>query len=102
MGRVSTHSRPKAAAYNTADGKLYTWFQHTAARRRLHQSHRFLYTNHDVSTHSRPKAAAIFLICLKAASSVSTHSRPKAAALAKGITRSELVVSTHSRPKAAA
>ena len=32
---VSTHSRPKAAAYNARIRTILTGFQHTAARRRL-------------------------------------------------------------------
>ena len=34
--RVSTHSRPKAAAAPVKDEERDLWFQHTAARRRLH------------------------------------------------------------------
>ena len=55
---VSTHSRPKAAAYS----QIYR-------QRPLH-----------VSTHSRPKAAAPADLAAAKAWIVSTHSRPKAAA----------------------
>ena len=56
---VSTHSRPKAAA-------IFDWeqepesgeFQHTAARRRLHDPPIQQKVDVWVSTHSRPKAAA--------------------------------------------
>ena len=100
---VSTHSRPKAAGQKKRANKLPSWFQHTAARRRLaaaiiaaiaataswfqhtaarrrlgpESNQQGLPT--EVSTHSRPKAAGIRFpfSCLK--SPVSTHSRPKAA-----------------------
>ena len=35
MAFVSTHSRPKAAGSETIGAKSWSWFQHTAARRRL-------------------------------------------------------------------
>ena len=124
--KVSTHSRPKAAAKTrgglTALANMFqltaarrrllicaVWglrnlpFQLTAARRRL-QILAVLKSNiQTVSTHSRPKAAALkeseivnFLI------DVSTHSRPKAAATDDEFHPLTDVVSTHSRPKAAA
>ena len=76
--RVSTHSRPKAAALT--NGRLLNgrWFQHTAARRRLHgiavnqmRGHRFNTQPPEggCSTNARIGEHAI----------VSTHSRPKAA-----------------------
>ena len=55
---VSTHSRPKAAAYIYAGEDLPV----------------------SVSTHSRPKAAAKFKVNYRDVYIVSTHSRPKAAA----------------------
>ena len=58
FGEVSTHSRPKAAAF------LHCVKQGT----------------HQVSTHSRPKAAAPFHPIHPPPINVSTHSRPKAAA----------------------
>ena len=66
LGRkfVSTHSRPKAAAF----------FQHL---RRI---------NLAVSTHSRPKAAAGNTAHFFSRQPVSTHSRPKAAAHKSGWT----------------
>ena len=81
---VSTHSRPKAAAwyshnkrqllagfntqppeggclaYDAAFKELYP-FQHTAARRRLRFMADYGMQIFDVSTHSRPKAAAPYL-----------------------------------------
>ena len=80
-GKVSTHSRPKAAApaamrflrlalsFNTQPPEggcvpnpprqsWHRWFQHTAARRRLPRFRAQLGTGAAVSTHSRPKAAA--------------------------------------------
>ena len=100
---VSTHSRPKAAAY-----------------RFVVPVRRFA-----VSTHSRPKAAAFRAHLSRAlffgfntqppeggccrvqilpipAPGVSTHSRPKAAAKLEIERVSNGKVSTHSRPKAAA
>ena len=101
-----------------------SWFQHTAARRRL-----LLYAScpsNDwlVSTHSRPKAAAKVRFEITGRLKVSTHSRPKAAAstssqselqdtfqhtaarrrllVARLIQAEKIEVSTHSRPKAAA
>ena len=85
---VSTHSRPKAAGAVLILPSLSTWFQHTAARRRLHlaQFHLDRYPcfntqppeggcrrlvrpliKHQVSTHSRPKAAVSqsFFVFLK-------------------------------------
>ena len=56
--RVSTHSRPKAAAFDVVVD----------------------FSLKDVSTHSRPKAAAIQGGRLHGRADVSTHSRPKAAA----------------------
>ena len=56
---VSTHSRPKAAAFQQF-GKTISdgLFQHTAARRRLQRQSDELMERREVSTHSRPKAAA--------------------------------------------
>mgnify|MGYP004692927821 CR=1 FL=1 len=79
---VSTHSRPKAAAYSLLPNKTNSpWFQHTAARRRLHGSWNPTKGAIIVSTHSRPKAAACLFIGNLTADPVSTHSRPKAAAI---------------------
>ena len=79
---VSTHSRPKAAAYQWQhEPCLYGWFQHTAARRRLHTKTSFYFDlvrfQH---TAARRRLHFDFFssgVILK----VSTHSRPKAAAL---------------------
>ena len=78
---VSTHSRPKAAAKAGTEMLCGTPFQHTAARRRLHEqmpltigramfqhtaARRRLPTTKEtrniivVSTHSRAEAAAIY------------------------------------------
>ena len=100
---VSTHSRPKAAAYADflANG-ISAEFQHTAARRRLPESMLRHVRFENVSTHSRPKAAAITLLRNHRSVYVSTHSRPKAAAFMPPKDPIKLCVSTHSRPKAAA
>ena len=58
---VSTHSRPKAAAFCQYVTNVYALA---------------------VSTHSRPKAAAIEIAHQDIEIEVSTHSRPKAAAFA--------------------
>ena len=76
---VSTHSRPKAAGTNAMITCRNTWFQHTAARRRLDYSRLYLDLHSMVSTHSRPKAAGYSRLYLDLQSNVSTHSRPKAA-----------------------
>ncbi len=57
------------------------WFQHTAARRRLHVATRSSTYFGFVSTHSRPKAAATNVLGSFQQDGVSTHSRPKAAAI---------------------
>ena len=100
--KVSTHSRPKAAGILGVVGaheptcfnsqppeggwgspaqidSVSSWFQLTAARRRLvkNKVQRFLFDN--VSTHSRPKAAGITPEDIEVWALVSTHSRPKAA-----------------------
>ena len=80
INRVSTHSRPKAAA-------LREWL---------------IGKDGIVSTHSRPKAAASRLPKSRQPKSVSTHSRPKAAAGKPLPSLDHTGVSTHSRPKAAA
>ena len=59
--RVSTHSRPKAAA-----GIRF-----------------FVRVENEVSTHSRPKAAAKYAQDAARELKVSTHSRPKAAATSR-------------------
>ena len=79
LDSVSTHSRPKAAGFNTR------------------QNH----TDFLVSTHSRPKAAGQQRLLRSLAATVSTHSRPKAAGICKNPLRRYYDVSTHSRPKAA-
>ena len=82
--QVSTHSRPKAAGFNSATntrglltfqhtaarrrlglsdglGDVSAWFQHTAARRRLERGDILVCLITRVSTHSRPKAAGASL-----------------------------------------
>ena len=78
-GKVSTHSRPKAAG-----GSAF---------------HDYILL--PVSTHSRPKAAGFVNCCHSDLKSVSTHSRPKAAGFEGSIMNRQQIVSTHSRPKAA-
>ena len=122
--KVSTHSRPKAAAGRMTTHQRARAFQHTAARRRLlnmvikvHMSMLFQHTaarrrllarargtgaGQRVSTHSRPKAAAGGQQARGGHLLVSTHSRPKAAATMREWEEMISTVSTHSRPKAAA
>ena len=99
---VSTHSRPKAAANAITQAPIHDAFQHTAARRRLRPTRGAPGPRPGVSTHSRPKAAASKFSVTWMRILVSTHSRPKAAAIAALLMRLTLTVSTHSRPKAAA
>ena len=79
-GKVSTHSRPKAAAGGSVKGGSCKEFQLTAARRRLPITPVSMVVGTAVSTHSRPKAAACIGVYLPCNVLVSTHSRPKAAA----------------------
>ena len=124
MGKVSTHSRPKAAGdawrHMTAKPKQ---FQHTAARRRLGTGIKRCIGLVKVSTHSRPKAAGQAGRNRRKVPAVSTHSRPKAAGTKPTaaptaatafqhtaarrrlgnyiLSPFRLSVSTHSRPKTA-
>ena len=122
---VSTHSRPKAAAFawrkvQGSDPR----FQHTAARRRLltvvspstatmgfntqpPEGGCFCNVQYPVSKtlfqHTAARRRLLFFsIKTKGAHLVSTHSRPKAAASPFTGFHPYMVVSTHSRPKAAA
>ena len=101
---VSTHSRPKAAAYCTLlCASACQSFQLTAARRRLRRIEVARGFVDAVSTHSRPKAAA----------SLRNRPRPHNPTFQLTAARRRLptgstvtatggMVSTHSRPKAAA
>ena len=80
FGKVSTHSRPKAAGGMADITRI----------RRI-----------QVSTHSRPKAAGEYNNAPALHKVVSTHSRPKAAGWEVVGKLLEAHVSTHSRPKAA-
>ena len=57
------------------------WFQHTAARRRLHAQIEAAERYDAVSTHSRAEAAANYTDVIHQALDVSTHSRAEAAAM---------------------
>ena len=100
---VSTHSRPKAAACAPRwPPAPLPWFQHTAARRRLHAQRTarcFSRTFQHTAARRRLPAHAIDDV---GDVKVSTHSRPKAAARKAPRCVGLLQVSTHSRPKAAA
>ena len=101
--RVSTHSRPKAAAFYIYDcHSVDMEFQHTAARRRLQEIEQMPEKHFQVSTHSRPKAAAC-------GSKIDTkhfkfqHTAARRRLLpAENMLHLAFKVSTHSRPKAAA
>ncbi len=80
ISKVSTHSRPKAAAKSHHQPQMDLMFQHTAARRRLLTDKKAILGRFNVSTHSRPKAAARRKCINWMRRNVSTHSRPKAAA----------------------
>ena len=98
---VSTHSRPKAAGSYLPLQNQVSWFQHTAARRRLGGKPYSPVNPKGVSTHSRPKAAGYRRQTTYHPQTVSTHSRPKAAGFFFEPLDSPDEVSTHSRPKAA-
>ena len=78
--KVSTHSRPKAAATCTCLSDYFEKFQHTAARRRL-RARLFQPGNQSGFQHTaaRRRLRGPALI-QDGGNSVSTHSRPKAAA----------------------
>ena len=100
---VSTHSRPKAAAYvRYSNFVSAAKFQHTAARRRLPWAYTELPEIEKVSTHSRPKAAAP-LPCCRPCSTAFQHTAARRR-LRPMFAHKALFyrVSTHSRPKAAA
>ena len=121
---VSTHSRPKAAAFIECKNALLVMCFNTQPPEGGCSVDKWDDTWSEVSTHSRPKAAAQCFTGRRQLTTVSTHSRPKAAAFFKfGIVcmtqfqhtaarrrlqrrkrQLELIrtVSTHSRPKAAA
>ena len=123
---VSTHSRPKAAAWRAlSHQRNLRCFNTQPPEGGCIFTRVGVAGNHAVSTHSRPKAAAHLLVYIKSTDkAVSTHSRPKAAAVCpcrsnhsctsfntqppeggcKGAKkhRCRVEVSTHSRPKAAA
>ena len=100
--RVSTHSRPKAAGDTGAiDQAMPLAFQHTAARRRLATSRRVSVGS--VSFNTQPPEGGWTKQSKQSIyGTVSTHSRPKAAGeFNKPGATAVIVVSTHSRPKAA-
>ena len=126
LGRVSTHSRPKAAgAGNINQSGVKKCFNTQPPEGGWLAYLLFLNYNLSVSTHSRPKAAGglsllSYLTCagfntqppeggwappragFSISETVSTHSRPKAAGFCcKRIAKFIIRVSTHSRPKAA-
>ena len=97
---VSTHSRPKAAAYFESVKAQNTCFNTQPPEGGC------LVTSFNgvpcaVSTHSRPKAAVFPCRAKCDRRPVSTHSRPKAAVLRQCSCYYLDKVSTHSRPKAA-
>ncbi len=122
--RVSTHSRPKAAAPNRAAYFSHCLFQHTAARRRLHIFPGQSAQKAAVSTHSRPKAAALLLSPKATLAMPFQHTAarrrlrkpllitgwmwrfntqpPEGGCINRAVRHRTAAVSTHSRPKAAA
>ena len=122
--RVSTHSRPKAAAHtrlwpmqpmmfqHTAARRrllltqwiipIFTMFQHTAARRRLHHNYNQIPLEIVFQHTAARRRLRGFTLWRTIAQKVSTHSRPKAAANCISGLNVGSSVSTHSRPKAAA
>ena len=81
LTNVSTHSRPKAAAYFLVKNATLEKFQHTAARRRLRlaiDEHfgKLKMFQHTAARRRLPHQPR----CIGSVRKVSTHSRPKAAA----------------------
>ena len=120
--RVSTHSRPKAAGQRLHTATCLTWFQHTAARRRLGHRRDSARMRDRFNTQP-PEGGWAIGATPRVCETVSTHSRPKAAgpsarfrayarpfqhtAARRRLGRCRVArrlcidVSTHSRPKAA-
>ena len=79
--KVSTHSRPKAAAPNKVLNIQLTEFQHTAARRRLLSPEVVARLSDREFQHTAARRRLrILVLGVVVVSIVSTHSRPKAAA----------------------
>ena len=121
---VSTHSRPKAAVFETAlcwvccrsfntqppEGGCFRSYHKTIDGQSFNTQppeggcflHCIIQNNLlKVSTHSRPKAAVYLKNMFRILVQVSTHSRPKAAVTTLQHDLARYMVSTHSRPKAA-
>ena len=81
---VSTRSRPKAAGINPVGRKLYEWFQHAAARRRLFWPKPALPDLQGFNTQP-PEGGCQLAAQFNLGSGVSTRSRPKAAVKAAHI-----------------
>ena len=77
-------------------------FQHTAARRRLHLDTKFVINLYPCFNTQPPEGGCDTLCYARLSIVVSTHSRPKAAAGCSQFIEALCLVSTHSRPKAAA
>ena len=75
---VSTRSRPKAAGIKPVGRKLYEWFQHAAARRRLFWPKPALPDLQGFNTQP-PEGGCQLAAQFNLGSGVSTRSRPKAA-----------------------
>ena len=104
LDKVSTHSRPKAAAKNDRNRRVIIAFQHTAARRRLssvvYESYADVAFQHTAARrrlaaqarqrisnptfqHTAARRRLITILLYMPPIDVSTHSRPKAAASTK-------------------
>ena len=101
--RVSTHSRPKAAAAWTATWAKWSWtFQHTAARRRLHVARGArLFLRKFQHTAARRRLQVAAMCSYSGQSFQHTAARRRLPGVA-GKKSGRRAVSTHSRPKAAA
>ena len=99
---VSTHSRPKAAAYHAAGGFMPRLFQHTAARRRL----LFLAPNRSSLfwfQHTAARRRLLRKTGLAGAALQFQHTAARRRLHCHDLVQSHcFAVSTHSRPKAAA
>ena len=100
---VSTHSRPKAAARTVWCSVLIVRFQHTAARRRLHRRLAFLPLSYEFQhTAARRRLPAHGSSRAKASAGFNTQPPEGGCKRCASRCLTGSLVSTHSRPKAAA
>ena len=91
---------PEGGCSARPNGNCGDWFQHTAARRRLHEG-TLTNTGKIVSTHSRPKAAVNTFADREAAMWFQHTAARRRLVKLSDMGLDKALVSTHSRPKAA-